>query len=237
MSRQKTARLAGVLYLLMSLPGAFTLIYIPSVFLKPGDAAATADRIAASPMLYRLGVLSELLCGMFAVWLVVVLYDLFKNVDRRQARLLVGLVLAWVPMSFVVTLMLAAPLVLTNGSPYLSAFETPQLNALTLLFLNLRGRGLHALTMYWGLWLLPLGILTYRCGFLPRLLGVLVIVAGCSYVVDSLAYYFLPDYARLIANISMVPQAVGEAGFAGWLLIKGARSEPAVPGNDVPLAA
>ena len=79
--------------------------------------------------------------------------------------------------------------------------------------------------MYWGLWLLPLGILVCRSGFLPRLLGVLVIIAGCSYVVDCLAYYFFPDYARIIALISTLPQAAGEMGLTGWLLIKGVRTE------------
>jgi hypothetical protein len=81
--------------------------------------------------------------------------------------------------------------------------------------------------MYWGVWLLPLGILVYRSGFLPRLLGVLVVIAGCTYVVDCLAYYFLPDYARIVALASMLPQAAGEAGFVGWLLIKGTREEAA----------
>lgn len=223
--RKSRARLAGALYFLMSLPGAFTLIYIPSVFFKAGDAAATSARIAASPMLYRMGVLSELLCGVFAIWLAMVLYDLFKDVDRYQARLLAGFVVAWVPISFVVTLMLAAPLVLTSGAPYLAAFQSSQLDSLVVVFLNLRNQGVHALTMYWGLWLLPLGVLTYRCGFLPRMLGVLVLLAGGSYVIDSLAYFFTPDHARLIATISMVPQAVGEAGFAGWLLFRGAREE------------
>jgi hypothetical protein len=80
--------------------------------------------------------------------------------------------------------------------------------------------------MYWGVWLLPLGILVYRSGFLPRLLGVLVFIAGCTYVLNCLAYYFLPEHARMIARASMLPQAAGEAGFTGWLLIKGARPEP-----------
>jgi hypothetical protein len=211
---------------MMSVPGAFTLLYIPSVFLAPGDAASTANRIAASPMLYRFGIFSELLCGIFAVWLVMVLYDLFKDVDRRQARLLVGLVLAWVPMLFAITLLLAAPLVVLGGPKDLSAFDKPQVDALVLGLLGWRAQGLRVLTMYWGLWLLPLGVLVFRSGFLPRLLGVLVFIAGWSYVADCLTYFFLPDYGRIVALISTVPQAAGEAGFMFWMLIKGVRSEP-----------
>jgi hypothetical protein len=227
MSRQQTARLAGALYLAMGVSGAFALVYIPSVFLVPGDATATASRIAASPMLYRFGVFADLMCGVFAVWLAMVLYDLFKDVDRGQARLMVGFVLGMVAIGLVNTVTMAGPLVLTSGASYLSAFDKHQLDALTLGIVGLRSQGIRAATMYWGLWLLPLGFLVYKSGFLPRLLGVLVIIAGCSYVIDSVAYYFFPDYARMAALISTLPQAAGEMGFTGWLLIKGVRTEDA----------
>lgn len=226
-SRKQTARLAGVLYAAMSLPGAFTLVYIPYVFLVRGDAAATASRIAASPALYRLGVFAELMCGVFAVWMAMVLYDLFKDVDRKQARLLVGFVFAMVAVGLVNMVVLAGPLVLTSGASYLYAFDKHQLDALTLGFLGLRAQGIHAAAMYWGLWLLPLGVLVHKSGFLPRILGVLVLIAGCSYVVDSLTYFFLPEYGRIVAQISTLPQAVGEGGFVFWTLIKGAREDAA----------
>jgi hypothetical protein len=226
-SRKQTARLAGALYAGMGLPGAFTLVYIPSVFLVPGDATATASRIAASPALYRFGVFADLMSGVFAVWMVMVLYDLFKDVDRKLARLMVGFVLTMVAMGFALTLMLAAPIVLTSGANYLSAFDKHQLDVLTLGSLGLRSQGIRAVIMYWGLWLLPLGVLVYKSGFLPRLLGVLVVIAGCSYVVDCLAYNFLPDFARMFALVSTLPQAAGEGGFVFWTLIKGAREDAA----------
>ena len=224
-SRQRTSRLAGALYLAMGLPAAFALLYIPSVFLVPGDATATASRIAASPGLYRLGIFADLLGGVFAIWLAMVLYELFQDVDRRQARLMVGFVLGMVAAGLVNTVLMAGPLVLTSGARYLSAFDKHQLDALTLGFLGFRAQGIRAATMYWGVWLLPLGILVYRSGFLPRLLGILVIIAGCSYVIDCVAYYFFPDYARTVARASMLPQALGEGGFMGWMLIRGARPE------------
>jgi hypothetical protein len=209
----------------MGLTGAFTLAYIPSVFLVGGDAAATAGRIAASPALYRLGVFAELMNGVFAIWTAMVMYDLFKDVDRRQARLLVGFVLGMVAIGLVNTVVLAGPLVLTSGASYLSVFDKQQLDALTQALWGLRIRGLNAATMYWGLWLLPLGILVYKSRFLPRLLGVFVIIAGCAYVVDSLTYFFLPDYGRIAFLVSTVPQALGEGGFILWTLIKGARED------------
>jgi hypothetical protein len=225
-SRQGTARLAGALYVVMGLSGAFTLLYIPSVFLVLGNATATAGRITESPGLYRFGVFADLMSGVFAVCLAVVLYDLFQDVDRGQARLMVGFVFGMVAVGLVNTVLMAAPLVLTSGATYLSAFDKNHLDALTLGLFGWRGQGIRAATMYWGVWLLPLGILVYRSGFLPRLLGVLVFIAGCTYVLNCLAYYFLPEHARMIARASMLPQAAGEAGFTGWLLIKGARPEP-----------
>lgn len=224
-SRQQTARLAGALYAAMGLAGAFTLLYVPSVFLVPGNATATAGRIAASPGLYRFGVFADLMSGVFAVWLAVVLYELFRDVDRGQARQMVGFVFGMVAVGLVNTVLMAGPLVLTSGATYLAAFDQNQLDALTLGLFGWRGQGIRAATMYWGVWLLPLGILVYKSGFLPRLLGVLVFIAGCTYVVNCLAYYFLPEHARMITRASMLPQAAGEAGFTGWLLIRGARSE------------
>ena len=221
MTRQRTARLAGALYLAMGLPGAFALVFFPRFFIVANDATATAGRIAGAPGLYRFAVFADLICAVFAIWLVMVLYDLFKDVHHGHARLMVGFVLGMVAIGLVNTVLMAGPLVLTSGASYLSVFDQHQLDALTLGFLGLRSQGIHAATMYWGLWLLPLGTLVYRSGFLPRALGILVFLAGCTYVANSMAYYFFPDYARIIALASMLPQGAGEIGFTGWLLIKG----------------
>lgn len=225
MSRQQTARLAGALYFAMGIPGGLAIAYFPARFVVSGDATATATRIAAAPGLYRLGVFADLIGGVFAIWLAMVLYDLFKDVDRTQARLLVGFVFGMVAIGLVNTVMMAAPLVLTSGAGYLSVFDKHQLDALTLGFWGVRNQGIRAATMYWGVWLLPLGILVYKSGFLPRLLGILVIMAGCSYVVDCLAYFFIPQDAHTIALVSTLPQAAGEIGFSAWMLIKGVRTD------------
>jgi hypothetical protein len=222
-SRKQTARLAGALYLLASLPAAFALIYVPSVFLVNGDAAATASRIAASPGLYRFGVFAELVSGALNVCMAMVMYELFKDVDRRQARLLVGFVFGMVMIGAIGTVLLAGPLVMTSGAKYLAVFDKQQLDALTQGFWGLRNRTLNAATLYWGLWLLPLGALVYKSRFLPRLLGVLVFVAGCAYVIDCFVYFFFPRFGNLAFQLSTLPQGLGEGGFMLYTLIKGAR--------------
>lgn len=226
--RRRTARLAAALYLLWGLGGAFNLTYFPSAFIVRGDAAATASRIASSPLLYRFAVVFDLMAGAFGIWMAVTLYELFKDVDRGQARLLVALVLVQVAMGFVLLLTQIAPLVVLNGAAYWSAFDRPQLEALALGFLNLRGQGIGALSAYWGLWLLPLGVLTYRSGFLPRILGVFLIVAGGAYLISTVIFFFFPAFYRPFFMMVTTPAAaLGEVGFTGWLLIKGAREEAA----------
>jgi hypothetical protein len=225
MTRQQLARLAGAFYLAMSLPGGFAIVFIPSAFVSAGNATATAAHIAAAPALYRAGVVADLLCVVFAICTAMVLYELFRDVDRLQARLMIGFVFCMAAIGLVDTVLLAAPIVLTSGASYLAALEKNQLDALTLAVLGLRNQELRVATMFWGLWLVPVGILVYKSGFLPRLLGVLVLIAAGSYVIDSLAYFVLPAQAYTISLLSVPAQFAGEMGFTFWMLIKGVRAE------------
>ena len=220
-SRKQTARLAGVLYLVMGLAGAFSIAFIPRIFVVRGDAAATASNIVASPLLYRLGIVADLVNQVGFILLVVVLYELFKDVNRRHARLMVAFVLVQVAMSSAILITQIAPLVLLSGAEYLSVFDKKQLDAATLGALTLRGRAIIALGVYMGLWLLPLGALVYRSGFIPRMIGVLLIVAGGAYVVSSVTFFLLPDYLRFTSLFMTVAAAAGELSIVGWLLIKG----------------
>jgi hypothetical protein len=225
-SRKQIARRAGALYLAMSL-SAINLVYFPAAFLVRGDAAATAARIEAAPRLYRLLVLVDLAAGVAAIFLAMTLYQLFQEVDRRQARLLVAMLLVQVPIMFLVTLLQMAPRVVLSGSGYWSVFEKPQRDALALGLLNLRTQAIGGLSIYWGLWLLPLGILTYRSAFLPRLLGVFLIAAACAYVISAVTFFIFPAAYGTAFNLGIPLYALGELGFVNWLLIKGAREEVA----------
>ena len=191
-----------------------------------GDAAATAGNIASSSLLYRFGIVADLVNQVGFILLVVVLYELFKDVNRRHARLMVAFVLVQVAMSSAILITQTAPLVLVSGGDYLAVFEKKQLDAATLGVLTLRGRAIIALGVYMGLWLLPLGALVYRSGFIPRIIGVLLIVASCAYVVSSVTFFLLPNYFRFTSLFMMVAAAVGEISIVGWLLIKGVKATP-----------
>ena len=225
MTRTTNARLVGALYLAMALPAALSLTYFPSRFVVPGDAAATAARIESAKSLYRIWVLIDLTSGIFVLCMAVAVYQLFKDVYRRQARLVVGMLFVQSAMAFAVMMAQLAPLVVLNGASYWSTFDKPQLDALAQGFLSLRSQGIGALSIYWGLWLLPLGILTYKSGFLPRVLGVFLLIAGSAYVLSAISFFLLPAYYPTIFWAASPIYGLGEISFVTYLLIKGARPE------------
>lgn len=224
-ARRHTGRLVGALYLGMAFFAGLGITWFPGRFVAPGDPAATAARIASAPLLYRIWTVTELMAGVCAIYLAVALYQLFKDVDRNQARVLVAMELVQVPMWFALTLTHLAPLVLLNGSSYWSVFDRAQLEALALGSLSLFGRGVSAMSAYWGLWLLPFGLLVYRSRFIPRLLGVFLIVAGCAYLVSAATYFFFPAWHQTVFWGAAPLYGLGEIGIIGWLLIKGARED------------
>lgn len=220
-SAKHVARVAGLLYLLVAIAGAFSIMYIPWAFVVPGNATATAGKIAASEQLYRIGIACDLVAQIAFVFLVAVLYRLLKAVDENLALLMLVLALVSVPMSFANMLSQMAPLVLLSGAGFLSAIEKPQLDAMALAFLNLRAHGMFAVSAFWGLWLFPFGVLVFKSGFLPRVLGVLLVVAGLAYLISSFTSLLFPSYGRAVSLLMLVPEAVGELSVIFWLLIKG----------------
>jgi hypothetical protein len=221
-STKHTARVAGILYLLAGITAPFSLIYVPSTLVVPGDATATANHIRASETLLRLGIASELIVATMFIFLVLALYRLFKGVNEKHALAMVTLFLVSVPILFLNVLNEIAARVLVSGADFLSVFDKRQLDALAYLFLRLHGQGIVVAAIFWGLWLFPFGILVIRSGFIPRVLGVLLMIAGAAYVVSSFAPLFLPQYAHVVSPFATVLEA-GEVPIVLWLLIWGAK--------------
>jgi len=225
-STYNPGRVAGLLYLLLVVAGPIRIMYIPGRLFVHGNAAATAGNIATHEGLFRLGIVSDLFVGAIAILLALALYRLLKEVDHNLAVLMVilGGIMPAALYFFNVQNDLAA-LTLARGGGLLSAFEEPQRDALVVLFLNLHGQGFTAGEIFYGLWLLPLGMLTYRSRFLPRFLGVWLILNGFTYLVLSLTGLLLPQYEDRVSVIAF-PILFGEVAFMLWLLIKGASPEP-----------
>jgi hypothetical protein len=224
-SARATARFTGVLYVLMGIPAVFTQ-WVSRALIVPGDAAATARNITAGELTWRLGVLSMLVSNIFMILLVLSLYNLLKDVDRKQARLMVMLVAVMVTLGLANLVNQIAPLILLSGADFLSVFSEPQLDALALGFLRLTSNGTYVGMAFWGLWLFPFGVLVFKSGFFPRVLGVLLIVGCVAYLTVSFTSIVLPAYGRGVNQVMLPFYAIGELSMVIWLLVKGARVQP-----------
>ena len=222
-STRNPGRFAGLLYLLLSIFGFFAMGYVPSKLIVHGNATATANNIAASETLFRLGIAGELIGYAGFIFVALALYDLLKGVNRRQASLMVILIAVSVPIAFLNELNSIAALALVRGADFLSIFEKPQREALAMLFLRLHEEGIGAVELCWGLGIFLLGLLVYRSRFLPRLLGVWLALDGFAYVIMSLTSVLLPQYYDRVSTYAQ-PASFGEVAFMLWLVIKGARA-------------
>ncbi len=224
-SLNRKARIAGLLYLLLIIPGPFSLIYIPSVLIVRGNATATANNVLASETLFRLGMASDVAGAFFFILLVMALYRLLAGVNKAHASLMVALVLVSAAVSLVNVVSNVAALTLFRGGEFLAVLDKPQRDAFAMLFLRVHGQGNIINQTFWGLWLIPFGILVFRSGFLPRFLGVWLIVNGFAYVALSFTGLLLPDHYSVAFRMAQ-PLLFGELAIILWLLIKGAKAPP-----------
>jgi hypothetical protein len=229
-------RVAGLWYLLLVLAGPIRLMYIPSKLFVHGNAAATASNIAAHEWLFRLGIISDLFCAVILIFLTLAFYRLFQGVDQNLAVLVVifgGVMPALI--NFVGVVSDSAALMIARGADFLSVFDKPQRDALAMLFLRLRDHQITAAEILWGMWLFPLGVLVYRSRFLPRFLGVWLVINGFAYVLLSLTGELLRQYQSKVFNYGQ-PAFFAEVALMLWLVIKGAKP-PALPAAAVSSAA
>mgnify|MGYP003577226020 CR=1 FL=1 len=220
-STHAIARRAGILYFVFMIVAILGEFVLPN-FLVPGDATGTAQKITASGFTYRVGLLTGIVTHLLFIFLIVTLYNLFQSVDKSLALLMLLLVSIGVAYSFANLLNKFVPLVLLSGSDTLAVFTQDELNALTHAFLRIHSSGALVSTVFWGLWLFPFGTLVIRSGFFPRILGILIMLAGVGYVITSVTSILWPDARRTVSMV-MMPLYVGEIPIIFWLLIKGAR--------------
>jgi hypothetical protein len=222
-STRNPGRVAGLWYLLLCVIGPLRLIYIPSKLFVHGNAAATANNIAAHERLFRLGIAADLIGAVVLVFLTLAFYRLFKGVDQYLAVLVVifgGIMPALI--YFVGVVDDFGALTVVRGADFLSVFDEPQRDALALLFLRLRDHQNTAAEILWGIWLLPLAMLIYKSHFLPRFLGVWLAINGFAYVVLSFTGILLPQYQNKVF-IYAQPAFFAEIALMLWLVIKGAK--------------
>src|SRR5437867_3998689 len=196
----KAARVAGAVYLSMVVTAPFSLIYIPSTLIVRGNATATANNVLAHETLFRLGIVADLISSVIFICLVLALYRLLTGVNQMLASLMVALVLVSAAVGFMNVLNNIAALTLFRGADFLAVLDKPQRDALGMLFLRLHGQGTVINEIFWGLWLFPFGVLVMRSRFLPRILGLWLIINGFAYVALSFTGLLLPQYTDKVYN-------------------------------------
>ncbi len=219
---KKAARIAGAIYLSMVITGPFSLIYVPSKLIVRGNAAATAENILAHETMFKLSILADLVGQVIFICLAIALYRLLCNVNKIWAGLMVALVLVSAAVGFFNTLNDIGALILFRGADFLAVFDKPQRDALGMLFIRLHTQGIFIDEMFWGLWLFPFGLLVYRSGFLPRFIGVWLMINCFGYVALSVTALFFPSYYEAAFKWAQ-PVLFGELAIMLWLLIKGAK--------------
>lgn len=228
-SIQRTARMAGFLYLLLIPLGVLGIIYVPNTLFIPGDMAATASKIMANESLFRLSMVAALLIQLVNIAVVLFLYKLLSPVNENMARLMVLFSVLAVPIAMLNELNNAAVLLLLN-----SGEQSPTLLAL---FLDLHEYGIQIAGLFWGLWLFPMGYLVFRSNYIPKIIGVLLMIGCLGYVADSLTFLLFPSFGVTFSEFTFV----GELLLPLWLVVKGVnvdqwsrRVEEAALSNPVP---
>jgi len=225
-SIKNTARLAGVLYLLISVLAPFSILYIPSTLIVPGDAATTASNIMASEGLFRLGIVGDSVVILLEIALIAVLYQLLRPVNRTLALVATFARLAMTVVMAVNVFNSLGVLLLSSDAKYLTVFEPGQLHALVLLFLNLHDSGVYIWQVIFSFHLLVLGYLVFKSGFFPRILGILLMVACLGYLMDSFGILFpISGALSIVSSVLLAVGVIGELSFTLWLLIKGVNVE------------
>lgn len=224
-SNKKTARIAGLLYLVVVLTGILSLAYIPSQTVVWNDAAASFRKLSQSAQLFRLGIAANLLCSLFFLLLPLVLYRLLSPVNKSWAILMVVFAAASVPISIVNIQHKFAVLTLISGENYLQPFSIGQLQSQVMFYLQQYENGNVVVQLFWGLWLLPFGYLVYRSGILPKLLGILLMLGCLGYLINCFGNILFPAYSSLgISSYVRLPASIGEIGACLWLLLFGAKN-------------
>ena len=234
LSRQ--ARLAGLLYVAASVVGVVRLMYVPKALIVSGNGSVTAANIAAHESLFRFGIVCNLVGATLWLFVPLALYRLLKGVDQTLATLMVILgAVMQVPLFFVNTATDVAALLFARGGDLVAAFDQPQRDAFVLLFLDVHHSIDLANAIFWGLWLIPFGMLVYRSRFFPRFLGVWVIAACFGWLAFSVTGFLFPAYEDQAFTYGQ-PVMIGELVMMLWLVVMGAREPRSMGSIDSPAA-
>jgi hypothetical protein len=225
-SNTKTARIAGVLYLLNGITSGFAFAYVIAKVYVAGDAATTAANVVANSGLVRIGVVADLFQATVWVFLALTLYILLKHVHQSAARAMVLLVAVGAAIVCLNDVFQFESVRVATDSSYAAAFGIAGSSGLVLLLLEIHHYGFLVAQIFFGLWLVPLGYLAYKSAMFPKALGVALIVGGACYLVGLLAVFLVPDFnfGEKINVFVTLPSAIAEISMVLYLLVVGVKT-------------
>ena len=230
-SLKQTARLAGLFYLLQVLTMGFNLGYVRSTLIVAGDAAATAANISANESLFRMAMASNIISQIFLFFFGLTVYKLFKGFNKTLAMIFLTSLLLSVGIAMVNSINNFAALLVLNNADYLKAFGQEQIKALMMIFLRLSNSGIALLEVFSGIFIISLGLLIIKSRFIPRILGILLIIGGCWFQINTFTKILAPSfYPAIITQLTMFFNALGGIPLIFWLLIKGVNNQQ--PSNE-----
>ena len=222
-TNKKTARIAGALYFLYMVTTIFANATRTKLIVF-GDAMATANNILASEQLFRIGFVSDVLAGVLFLLAAWALYVLLKPVNKNIALLFLLLNLGGVAVQCINMLNLFSAVLLLSGADYLKVFQMDQLQSLAMFFLYLYKNGFMIAQFFYAAWLFPLGYLVFKSGYLPKVLGIILMIECFGWLLYPFQFFLFPAY-EVISYLSFAVGFIGEFSLALWLLIKGVKEQ------------
>jgi hypothetical protein len=221
---KRLARIAGGLYLLVGIVGGFAEGFVEPKMYVAGNAAATAGNVVANAGLLRMGVVADLLDGTLFVFTALALYMLLKDVHKSAARAMLVFVALAAAITCVSAVFEFEGLRVATGGVNAATLGIGGSNALVLLLLDAQHYGLLVAQIFFGLWLAPLGYLAYKSGWFPKSLGIVLVVASVSYLVDMLAAFLIPGLDKQIHVVTSIVPAIAEPWMVVYLLVVGVKA-------------
>lgn len=221
-SLKKTARLTGVLYFVFALLAIYDYMYVsPKIFVS-GDIAAIMQNLTVREFLFRTTILSALIANILFAVVVLLFYQMLKQVNVFQARWMVVLVLVAIPAAFINDAISMAVLKISKGE-LLQTFSAEQRQGLVATLLKIETYSHQLTTFHWGLWLVPLALLIYKSGFIPKIFTWLLMINSAGYIITSVTNILFPEASATVLKIVYLTWFAGEIPLIFWLMTAGVR--------------
>lgn len=223
-SLKKTARLTGFLYFIFAALAIYDYMYVSPKIIVSTDIAASMKNMVANEFLFRTTIISSILTNILFAIVVLLLYQMFKKVNTFQSRWMVALVLVAIPALFINDAISMTVLKISKGD-LLQTLSAEQTQSIVATLLKIRTYSHQLATFHWGLWLMPLALLVYQSGFIPKIFSWLLVINGAGYIITSFTNILFPEVSGAVIKIVYPTWFAGEVPFIFWLMIKGVKSK------------